>query len=99
MNGSQATKPRVTPCRSPEEPLRTGMRRVDNALYRTLVDHFDISNSQMARATGLSESYCAQVRSGTRTRVSATWLARAAEYVAVFVGDPLRVAAALVKVD
>ena len=63
------------------------MRRVDNAL------------SQMARATGLSESYCAQVRSGTRTRVSATWLARAAEYVAVFVGDPLRVAAALVKVD
>ena len=99
MKDSTATSTAVTPSAKDLPPLVTGQIHINNTTYRTLVEIAGITNSQMARYTGMSESYSAQVRAGTRTHVSANWLTHAAAHLAVRLGEPARVTALLMKTD
>ena len=99
MADSPSTSPRVTPGTRFSEPLSTGQVAINNATYRRLVEIAGITNAQMARYTGMSESYAAQVRAGTRTHVSANWLTHAAAHLAVRMGEPARVTALLISTD
>lgn len=99
MKDSETTTPRVTPGTRFTEPLHTGQIGINNATYRRLVEIAGITNAQMARYTGMSESYSAQVRAGTRTHVSANWLTHAAAHLAVRMGEPARVTALLIRTD
>lgn len=60
--------------------------------YRWLIDMAGISNLEMSRATGMSESYVAQVGSGTRVRVNVDFVNRAAIYIAARMSEPVVVA-------
>ena len=60
MNDSHARSPEVTPCMPRTMPPSRHMASVNAEVYRWLVDMIGISNREMARATGMSESYAAQ---------------------------------------
>ena len=99
MKHSHTKKAPITPGTRLAAPLATGQVPINNATYRRLVEIAGITNSQMARYTGMSESYSAQVRAGTRTHVSANWLMHAAAHLAVRLGEPARVTALLMRTD
>ena len=65
------------------------MTGINAEVYRWLVDMVGISNLQMARATGMSESYAAQVGNGTRVRVNVDFVNRAALYIAARMSEPV----------
>ena len=89
MNDSHAASPQVTPSTPRTAPPSRHMAGVNAEVYRWLVDMIGISNREMARATGMSESYAAQVGSGTRLRVNVDFLNRAALYIAARMSEPV----------
>ena len=88
MHDSHTATPEVTPS-TPHTALERHMAGVDADAYRWLVDMVGISNLEMARATGMSESYAAQVGSGRRVRVNVDFLNRAALYIAARMSEPV----------
>ena len=95
-NDSTGNPPIVTPYTGLSAPSSRHMTRVSWDTYRRLIDMAGISNAEMARATGMSESYVAQVSSGTRVRVNTGFLNRAAVYIAARMGEPVVVMGILV---
>ena len=89
MNDSQTTTTQVTPCTERTPPSSRHMATVNAGNYRWLVDTIGITNLEMARATGMSESYAAQVGSGTRLRVNVDFVNRAAIYIAARMSEPV----------
>ena len=89
MDDSHTSNPEVTPStRRTASPTRH-MAGLNAEVYRWLVDMVGISNREMARATGMSESYAAQVGSGTRVRVNVDFINRAAIYIAARMSEPV----------
>lgn len=79
----------VTPSTGLTAPPCRHMTGINAEVYRWLVDMIGISNLQMARATGMSESYAAQVGSGKRVRVNVDFVNRAALYIAARMSEPV----------
>lgn len=61
--------------------------RVDLGVFRRVLDVCGITNHQLARATGYSASYVAQIRAGSRQRVSIRFVDAASSYLAVRLGE------------
>ena len=98
MPDSQTATPQVTPCTqrtAPSSQPPRHMTGVNVGVYRWLVDIVGITNNEMARATGMSESYAAQVGSGTRVRVNVDFVNRAAIYIAARMSEPVVITRAL----
>ena len=95
MKDSRAASPQVPPNTGLTAPLCRHMTGINAEVYRWLVDMIGISNSQMARATGMSESYAAQVGSGKRLRVNVDFVNRAALYIAARMSEPVVIARVL----
>ena len=95
MPDSYATPPQVTPCPQRMTPPSRHMTTVNVGVYRWLVDVVGITNNEMARATGMSESYAAQVGSGRRVRVNVDFVNRAAIYIAARMSEPVVITRAL----
>ena len=94
---SSTGTPKVTPSGRSMAPSTRHITRVNADAYRYLIDMAGISNAEMARATGMSESYAAQVSSGTRVRVNTDFLDRAAAYIAARLSEPVVVMRVLVS--
>ena len=98
--GAPHTKPgEITP---QERCSRASSRHhtdINGEVYRWLVSMIGISNREMARATGMSESYAAQVGSGTRIRVNVDFLNRAALYIAARMSEPVVITRVLLAKD
>ena len=95
MPDSQTATPQVTPCTQRTTLPSRHMTTVNMGVYRRLVHMVGITNNEMARATGMSESYAAQVGSGTRVRVNVDFVNRAAIYIAARMSEPMVITRAL----
>lgn len=54
-----------------------------------------VSNGELAKGTGYSRAYVAQVRSGSRRRVSIAFLTRAGNHLGALLAEPGRLAAGI----
>ena len=92
MDDPTVKSPQVTPNIQRMGPSSRHMAVLNWEAYRWLIDTVGITNKEMARATGMSESYAAGVGSGTRIRVNTDFVNRAAIYIAARMSEPVVVA-------
>lgn len=88
MTAERDRHPEITPHTRHMEPSRTGLVHISMRNLRALMEMTGVSNSELADATGFSEAYVAQIRSGYRSDAQARWAEEAAIYLARRLGEP-----------